>query len=116
SPVSSDDWTKDGHNQPIRRELVIAAYVSPGHVDNSITIPLGYGRKKSGPLAEESGFNAYLLRTAVNPHFVVADSKNVESVRVTKVGKKYPLASTQEHWSIEGPGVLRETTLDRYRK
>src|SRR5438552_316668 len=30
---------------PIKRELVIAALVSPGHVDNSITIPLGYARK-----------------------------------------------------------------------
>src|SRR6266704_3024220 len=29
----------------IKRELVIAALVSPGHADNSITIPLGYTRK-----------------------------------------------------------------------
>src|SRR5437773_3063930 len=31
--------------EPIKRELVIAALVSPGHADNSITIPLGYPRK-----------------------------------------------------------------------
>ncbi len=103
-------------NQPIKRELVIAAYVSPGHADNSITIPLGYGRKKTGPIAEETGFNAYLLRTATNPHFAVADGKNIESVSVTKVGKKYPLSITQDHWSIEGRGVVREATLDDYRK
>jgi len=114
--VSIDDVAKDANDQPIRRELVIAACVSPGHADNSITIPLGYGRKKTGPIADESGFNAYLLRTAVNPHFVVADGKNIEAVRVTKVGKKYPLACTQEHWSIEGRGVVREATLDGYRE
>src|SRR5262249_30038199 len=74
--VSIDDAAKDSSDIPIRRELVIAAYVSPGHTDNSITIPLGYGRKKTGPLADESGFNGYLLRTAVNPHFFVADGKN----------------------------------------
>ena len=34
----------DANDQPARRELVIAAVVSPGHADNSITIPLGYGR------------------------------------------------------------------------
>ena len=113
--ISIDDAAKDANEQPIRRELVIAAYVSPGHADNSITIPLGYGRKKTGPLAEDAGFNGYLLRTAVNPHFVVADGKNIEAVRVTKVGKKYPLASTQEHWSIEGRGLVREATLDGYR-
>jgi len=113
--VSISDTAKDQNNEPIRRELVIAAYVSPGHVDDSITIPLGYGRKKTGPLAEDSGFNAYFLRTATNPHFVVADGKNIEGVRVSKVGKKYALACTQEHWSIEGRGVVREATADHYR-
>jgi len=114
--ISINDTAKDANDQPIRRELVIAAFVSPGHVDNSITIPLGYGRKKTGPIAEESGFNAYFLRTATNPHFAVADGKNIESISVTKVGKKYPLATTQEHWSIEGRGVVREATLDHYRE
>ena len=114
--ISINDTAKDTNDQPIRRELVIAAYVSPGHADNSVTIPIGYGRKKTGPIADESGFNAYLLRTASNPHFAVADGKNIESVRVTKVGKKYPLSCTQEHWSIEGRGVVREATLDGYRE
>jgi len=114
--IAINDMAKDANDQPIQRELVIAAYVSPGHADNSITIPLGYGRKKTGPIADDSGFNAYLLRTATNPHFAVADSKNIESVQVTKVGKKYPLSGTQEHWSIEGRGVVRETTLDGYRE
>jgi len=30
--------------EPVKRELVIAALVSPGHADNSITVPLGYAR------------------------------------------------------------------------
>jgi MoCo/4Fe-4S cofactor protein with predicted Tat translocation signal len=114
--ISINDAVKDASGQPIKRELVIAAYVSPGHVDNSITIPLGYGRKKAGPIADESGFNAYFLRTAANPHFAVADGKNIESISVTKVGKKYPLSCTQEHWSIEGRGVVREAKLDEYRQ
>src|SRR5438552_2538117 len=114
--ISINDTAKDTNDQPIRRELVIAAYVSPGHAENSVTISIGYGRKKTGPIADESGFNTYLLRTASNLHFAVADGKNIESVRVTKVGKKYPLANTQEHWSIEGRGVVREATLDEYRE
>src|SRR5438477_7835897 len=63
------------HPQPIKRELVVAALVSPGHSDNSITIPLGYARKipefgvlpyaggalKEQPkIAEQSGVNGYL--------------------------------------------------------
>ncbi len=46
---------------------MIAALISPGHADNSITIPLGYGRKKTGPVGEEAGFNGYLLRNSSNP-------------------------------------------------
>ena len=114
--IDITDTARDANEQPIRRELVIAAVVSPGHAENSITIPLGYGRKHTGPLAEESGFNAYLLRTALNPHFAVADGKTIENIRVTKVGKKYPLSSTQEHWAIEGHGVVREATLEKYRE
>src|SRR5438067_8386882 len=36
---------KSVHPEPIKRELVVAALVSPGHADNSVTIPLGYARK-----------------------------------------------------------------------
>jgi MoCo/4Fe-4S cofactor protein with predicted Tat translocation signal len=124
------DVARDQKNAPIKRELEIATLISPGHTDNSITIPIGYGRRMPGfdalPYAggaviehpeteEQRGFNAYFLRAAANPHFVVPDGKNVESVRVEKVGRKYPLAITQEHWSIEGRGLVREATLEHYR-
>jgi molybdopterin-containing oxidoreductase family iron-sulfur binding subunit len=32
------------------------------------------------------------------------------------MGKKYPLSITQDHWSIEGRGMVREATLDGYRE
>jgi molybdopterin-containing oxidoreductase family iron-sulfur binding subunit len=67
-------------------------------------------------IEEQRGFNAYYLRTVWNPHFVVADGKNVESVQVEKAGGSYPLAITQDHWSIEGRGLVREATLERYRE
>ncbi|MFL6538527.1 MAG: TAT-variant-translocated molybdopterin oxidoreductase, partial [Chthoniobacterales bacterium] len=35
----------DVHQKPIRRELVVAVIIVPGHADNSISIPLGYGRQ-----------------------------------------------------------------------
>ena len=66
--------------------------------------------------ADQIGFNAYLLRTVSNPHFIVADGKTVQSVKVGKVAGNYALAVTQEHWSIEGRGLVREATLDRYRE
>jgi molybdopterin-containing oxidoreductase family iron-sulfur binding subunit len=115
----------------VKRELVIAALVSPGHADNSITIALGYGRKmpefyelpyaggalKERPgITEQSGFNGYFLRTAANPYFGIAGGKGIESVKVTKVGRTYPFSITQEQFSIEGRGLVREATLERYRE
>ena len=129
--IAVTDAAKDGKGQQATRELVIAALILPGHADNSITIPLGYGRKMPGfdslpyaggavedsPMqANQIGFNAYLLRTVSNPHFIVADGKNVASVKVEKTGGTYPLSITQDHWSIEGRGLVREGTLERYRE
>jgi molybdopterin-containing oxidoreductase family iron-sulfur binding subunit len=122
---------KGAATQPIKRELVIAALVSPGHADNSITVPLGYARKmpefyelpyaggalKERPgIAEQSGFNGYLLRSAANPYFAVAGNAGTNNVQVKKVGRTYPLSITQEHFSIEGRGLVREATLERYRE
>ena len=120
----------DANQKPLQRQLVVAVMVVPGQADNSITIPLGYGRRVAplGPLpyagggdidsaagSEETGFNAYLLRTSTNPHFITADAKTVTSVHVAKAPGTYRLATSQEHWSIEGRGLVREATLDRYR-
>jgi len=105
----------DAHKNNIQRQLVIAALISPGHADNSITIPLGYGRTQTGPVGQEAGFNGYLLRNSSNPHAIAADGKTVEAVRVKKVAGTYPLSITQDHWSIEGRGLVREATLENYR-
>ncbi|HZE12279.1 MAG TPA: 4Fe-4S dicluster domain-containing protein, partial [Chthoniobacterales bacterium] len=144
--IAVTETTKDMAGEKIRRELVIAALISPGHVDNSISIALGYGRKGTGPVGEEAGFNGFLLRNSSNPHFIAVDNKTVDSISVTTAPTPpkapaasptagapsptptatpkvrahtlgtYALAVTQDHWSIEGRGLVREATLDRYRQ
>jgi molybdopterin-containing oxidoreductase family iron-sulfur binding subunit len=114
--IAIKETTLDANQKPMNRELVIAALISPGHADNSITISLGYGRKQTGPVGEEAGFNGYLLRTSSNPHFITADGKTVTSVTVKKAPGTYALAITQEHWSIEGRALVREATLEHYRE
>jgi molybdopterin-containing oxidoreductase family iron-sulfur binding subunit len=113
--VAITETGKDASGKEIQRKLEIAALVSPGHADNSVSIALGYGRKMTGPIGEESGFNGYLLRTSSNPHYIVADDKTVKSVSVKKVAGSYALAVTQEHYSIEGRGLVREATLEHFR-
>jgi len=105
----------DAQKKNIHRELVIAALISPGHAENSISIALGYGRKQTGPVGEEAGFNGYLLRNSSNPHFIIADGKTVDAVKVTKARGTYALSITQDHWSIEGRGLVREATVEHYR-
>ena len=51
--ITVTDKATDQNNNPIKRQLVIAALISPGHADNSITISLGYGRKQTGRLAKK---------------------------------------------------------------
>jgi molybdopterin-containing oxidoreductase family iron-sulfur binding subunit len=94
------------------RTLEIAVLVAPGHADNSLTIQLGYGRKFAGRIGGNGvGTNAYLLRTTAHPYFITG-------AEVKKAGRRYPLAVTQEHGSMEGRGadLVREATLEDYKK
>jgi MoCo/4Fe-4S cofactor protein with predicted Tat translocation signal len=105
---------------PEGRTMELPVLVAPGQHDQTLSLAIGYGRTAprltqgerdvvTAPLrvAEGAGFNAYQLRTAATPGFVVG-------VKVEKIGKTYPLAITQEHNSMEGRGLVREATLDKY--
>jgi molybdopterin-containing oxidoreductase family iron-sulfur binding subunit len=104
----------------------IPALVAPGHADHSITIPLGYGRTAAGRVGNVSattesylfddamvsgGFNAYPFTTSAEPYIRVGAT-------VRSVGRKYRLAITQEHGSLEGRGadLVREGTVEQYKK
>ncbi|MBA3881332.1 MAG: 4Fe-4S dicluster domain-containing protein [Chthoniobacterales bacterium] len=130
--ITVTETTLDADQKSVQRQLVIPIMVAPGHADCSITIPLGYGRSVAGgkpltysgggnpadnsPGGDTIGFNAYLLRTSTNPHFITADAKTVTGVKIAKMPGKHLLATTQEHWSIEGRGLVREATIERYRE
>jgi molybdopterin-containing oxidoreductase family iron-sulfur binding subunit len=87
--------------------IVAAAFVAPGHADDSLSLALGYGRAGGSALFEGVGFNAYPLRSSDALRFLTG-------VEVKVTGKNYPLAQTQEHRSMEGRDLFREGTLERY--
>ena len=93
---------------PAGASVVAAAYVAPGHADDSISLALGYGRSGVSALFEGVGFNAYPLRSSDAHRFLTG-----VQVKVTK--ERYPLAQTQEHRSMEGRDLFREGTLERYQ-
>jgi molybdopterin-containing oxidoreductase family iron-sulfur binding subunit len=89
------------------RTLRAAALVLPGHVDGSVTLSLGYGRRDAGRTGSGTGFNAYELRTSDAPWTGVG-------LTLVKTGEKYPLATTQMHHDMAGRNLVRVATLEEF--
>ena len=85
------------------------ALVSPGHADHSVSIALGYGRRKVGRVGRNTGFDAYPLRTAATTYFATG-------VKVTPAGGTYQLVTTQQHQAMEGRNLVRELPISVYKE
>src|SRR5580698_8274571 len=89
-------------------------WIQAGHPDNSVTVTLGYGRKRAGRVGTAQGFDAYALRTSAAPWIATG-------VQIRKTGDTYKLASTQGYQTMDTPDgghrpLVRETTLEDYLK
>jgi MoCo/4Fe-4S cofactor protein with predicted Tat translocation signal len=91
------------------RSIYGPIWVQPGFADYSLGLPLGYGRKGSGRVGKNVGFNAYELRTSDAPNFAVGAT-------LVKTDQTYTMACTQDHWSLEGRAIIREVNFDQYRQ
>jgi MoCo/4Fe-4S cofactor protein with predicted Tat translocation signal len=84
----------------------------PGHPNESVTVFFGYGRRMAGHVGtatrEAEPFNAFLLRTSDAPWFG-------NGLEISKLGERYPLATTQEHHLMEGRAPVRVATIEQYR-
>jgi len=72
-----------------------AAWILPGMADNTLGVKLGYGRKIVGKVGYSVGHNTYAIKPA-NTGMVTRGAK------IAKAGGTYTIASTQNHWSLEG--------------
>jgi MoCo/4Fe-4S cofactor protein with predicted Tat translocation signal len=90
------------------RAVVGPAWIQPGMADHVVALALGYGRRKTGRVGTGSGFDAYRIRTTANLHLL-------SGARLTPTGETHPLATTQDHWTMEGRPIIREATLAEYR-
>ncbi|RMD94069.1 MAG: 4Fe-4S dicluster domain-containing protein [Calditrichaeota bacterium] len=91
------------------RKLRAPVWVMPGHPENSITLHLGYGRTRTGKVGRGIGYNAYLLRTSQSPWFD-------HGVQIKKTGKRYSLATTQHHHSMDFRHLVREASLEEFKQ
>jgi molybdopterin-containing oxidoreductase family iron-sulfur binding subunit len=80
-------------------------WIAPGHADDLLTLPLGYGRTAAGPTGTNVGFDAGRLRGSDAPWL---DG----GLALAPVGKrKHAFACTQEHFSMEGRDLAPTFTL-----
>jgi molybdopterin-containing oxidoreductase family iron-sulfur binding subunit len=75
------------------RRLEIPVWVQPGQAEGTITLALGYGRRKTGRVGTGTGFDAGRLRST--------NGMWASPVTVEPLAGTYSLASTQMHSNIE---------------
>ncbi|MFL5262724.1 MAG: 4Fe-4S dicluster domain-containing protein, partial [Anaeromyxobacteraceae bacterium] len=89
---------EDGSNVELRlggKTLQTATMIMPGHADDVVTLALGYGRRRAGPVGSGVGFDANALRTADAPWAA-------SGLALAPARGKHVFAQTQEHFSMEG--------------
>jgi molybdopterin-containing oxidoreductase family iron-sulfur binding subunit len=102
-----------------KRQVQAPVLIVPGHPDETVTLHLGYGRTHAGSVGSGRGFNAYLLLGA-------DQSLAVAGATLTKLHKKYELATTHAHDRMahdqmahdpmKGRAPVRAGTLEEYIK
>jgi len=90
------------------RSLELPLWILPGMADGVVALTLGYGRQLAGRVGSGVGFDAFTVRGSKAPGF---DS----GVTLSKAGRRYSLSATQDHGSMEGRPLVRESTLAEHR-
>ncbi|MGD8394261.1 MAG: 4Fe-4S dicluster domain-containing protein, partial [Candidatus Eiseniibacteriota bacterium] len=91
------------------RAVQAPVWVLPGHAQGSVTLHLGYGRRRAGRVASGAGVDAYPLRTGDAPWLV-------DDVVLEPTGERRSLACTQDHNSMAGRDLIRSATIDTHRR
>ena len=90
------------------RSLDLPVWILPGMADGVVALTLGYGRRQAGRVGSGIGFNAFTVRASTAPGF---DG----GVKLSKLGRTYPLSATQHHGSMEGRPLVRESSVTELR-
>jgi molybdopterin-containing oxidoreductase family iron-sulfur binding subunit len=91
------------------RAAKIPAWVMPGAADDAVIVHFGYGRRRAGRVGTGIGADTFVLRSSKAPWF---DG----GAEVTLTGTRHSLASTQNHFAMEGRHPVRVVDAEDYRK
>ncbi len=89
-------------------KVTAAVWTLPGQAENTVVLPLGYGRTRAGYTGSNKGFNAYVVRTS-NALWTATGGQ------LTATGDSYPMACTQYHFNMEGRQILSTATLAEFQ-
>jgi molybdopterin-containing oxidoreductase family iron-sulfur binding subunit len=96
------------------RQISGPVWIQAGHPDYSVTVYLGYGRRRAGRAGTGAGFDVYPLRTSKALWFSSGG-------KLRKTGETYKLASTQGYQTMDTPQGdsrpnVRQAGLEEYRR
>jgi Fe-S-cluster-containing dehydrogenase component len=111
--VSPADALRKGWNDEdviyFDNRVQLPVLIQPGQAEGVISIALGYGRSKAGKVGNQVGANAYRLCSFSGTR------KYTSAVgSYLALNYRHSLARTQEHHTMEGRDIVRETTLSEY--
>ncbi len=105
------------------REVQAPVLIVPGHADDSVTVHLGYGRRRAGRIGSGVGVNAYAIRPSDKPWSGLG-------LQIQKTGGRHHLVTTQHSHLINEKGqradeesqaafqrdLVRVATLEEFRR
>jgi MoCo/4Fe-4S cofactor protein with predicted Tat translocation signal len=86
------------------RTLRAPVWILPGQAPDCVTLPLGYGRTRAGPVGSGVGFDAYRLRSGAGPW-------QAAGATLEKRGERHVFAPTQSHMQTAGRDLIRAGDL-----
>ena len=84
-------------------------HIHPGLADYTVVVTMGYGREKTGHVGAGTGFDVFPLVDS-QERFIRSGAK------LEPTDRSQFLASTQNHWSLEGRAIIREADAENYAK
>jgi molybdopterin-containing oxidoreductase family iron-sulfur binding subunit len=96
----------------IQEGLAIPVLIQPGQAYGTLSVAMGFGRQHVGKVADGLGVNVFPLSFTAGGTIRTTGRE----VNIVKKGLKHTVARSQIFGELEGKAIVRETTLDEYRK
>jgi molybdopterin-containing oxidoreductase family iron-sulfur binding subunit len=88
--------------------VALPVVIAPGMADGTVAVMLGQGRRALGRVQTGVGVDCYPLRASSGLGFAAA--------KIEKTADKGVVARTQEHFNTEGRPLIREGTVEEFKK